>query len=56
MGVKYNLNSILINKKNIYNNINKSFIKLLENDFYITPHDQVKPDTWECKWYNDDTI
>lgn len=38
-----------------YTNIEKTFVKLLENDKYMS-FDNVFPSIWECKWFNDENV
>lgn len=58
MALKHDLNDILIKgtQKITSSVLNKSFQKLLENDFSIVSPIKMEPVIWECKWFNNTNI
>lgn len=58
MGLRYKLDEVLVrmDQKITDKVINNAFQKLLDNDFSIIPMENIKPEIWECKWFNNPSI
>lgn len=59
MAIKYTSIDQLKFNHNSYirkTDINDKFKKLIENDILLDPSSNIKPQIWECKWFNNNNI